>query len=162
MFSLATCLQSEHPEDTDDHGNKGQLTGTWKYLSLSGRSTEGDSLFPYGKHMFGMLIYDPGGNMSTLLMDPDRPGFSSGDMMKGTPDELESAFEGFDAYCGTYTLDEQNSTVTHHVLGAKFPNWVGTDQVRYYEVSGDTLRISAPPILAQGIEWIFEAVLVRL
>jgi hypothetical protein len=95
-------------------------------------------------------------------MDPGRPRFASGDMMNSTPEELEAAFEKFDAYCGTYTLDEQNSTVTHHVQGAKFPNWVGTDQVRYYEISGDTLRISAPPILAHGDEWIFEAVLLKL
>ena len=36
------------------------------------------------------------------------------------------------------------------------------DQVRYYRLSGDTLRITAPPILAHGVEWIFEVVLVRL
>ena len=162
VFSLSTCLQSENPKDADGHGKKGHLAGTWKYISLSGRSTKGDFIFPYGKHMFGMLMYDPEGNMSTLLMDPNRPRFSLGDMMNGTPDELETAFEGFDAYCGTYTLDEQNSTITHHVKGAKFPNWVGTDQIRFYEISDDTLRISAPPILAHGTEWIFEAVLVRL
>jgi hypothetical protein len=109
-----------------------------------------------------LSIQKAGGYISALLMDPDRPAFASGDMMNGTPAELEAAFEGFDAYCGTYTLDEPNSTVTHHLQGAKFPNRVGTDQVRFYKLSGDTLRITAPPILAYGVERIFEAVLVRL
>lgn len=39
----------------------------------------------------------------------------SGDMMKGTPEELKAAFEGFDAYCGTYDINDAYSSVTHHL-----------------------------------------------
>jgi len=60
------------------------------------------------------------------------------------------------------SLETQKGTVTHHVLGSKFPNWVGTDQVRLFKISGDTLRITAPPILAESVQWDFEAVLVKL
>lgn len=162
MVSVAACNKSKNPEAANISTDAVQMTGTWKYISLSGKSTQGEVIYPYGEHMFGMLIYGPGVYMSALMMDPGRPGFASGDMMASTPEELKAAFEGFDAYCGTYTLDEQNSTVSHHVQGAKFPNWVGTDQLRFYNISGDTLRITAPPILAHGVEWIFEAVLVRL
>ena len=109
-----------------------------------------------------MLIYTPGRINVRFADEPRQARFVSGDVMEGIPEELEAAFEGFDAYCGTYTLDEKNSTVIHHVQGAKFPNWVGTDQVRYFRLSGDTLRITAPPILAQGVEWIFEVALVGL
>ena len=162
MVSMAACNQSKNPEADNISSDANQLTGTWKYISLSGKSTEGDILYPYGEQLFGLLIYDPGGYMSALLMHPDRPGFESGDMMKGTPEELKAAFEGFDAYCGTYTINDENASVTHHVHGAKFPNWVGADQVRFYNISGDTLWITAPPILAHGVEWTFEAVLLRL
>lgn len=159
---LSACNQSKNREvpNKSDEGN--QLTGTWKFISLSGKSIQDEVIYPYGEQLFGMLMYDHKGYMSALLMDPDRPRFVSGDMMKGTPDELKTAFEGFDAYCGTYTLDEHNSTVTHHVQGAKFPNWIGTDQQRFFDISGDTLRITAPPILAYGVDWIFEAVLISL
>lgn len=139
-----------------------RLVGTWKFISLVGKSSEGGVYHPYGENLFGMLMYDPGGFMSVLLMNPDRPKFASGDMMKGTPDEIKSAFEGFDAYCGTYVLDEEKNTVTHNLQVSKFPNWVGTSQVRFYEISGDKLRITAPPILAGGVQWKFEAVAVRL
>ena len=162
MISLAACIESKNPKEQNNNLEEDQLTGTWKFISLSGTSNEGDVLYPYGEHIYGMLMYDPGGYMSALLMDPERPGFVSGDMMNGTPDELKEAFEGFDAYCGTYTIDDQNSSVTHQVQGAKFPNWVGTDQVRFFKISNDTLNITAPPILAHGVEWTFEAVLVRL
>jgi len=100
--------------------------------------------------------------MSALLMNPDRPKFSSGDTMKGTANEVRAAFERFDAYCGTYTIDTEKTTVTHHVLSSKFPNWVGTDQIRFFKVSNDTLRITAPPILAGGVQWEIEAVLIRI
>ncbi len=139
-----------------------RLIGTWKFISLRGQSSQDDVLLPYGEHVYGMLMYDEKGNMSVLLMRPDRPEFVSGDMMKGTPEELKAAFEGFDAYCGTYTIDPVRSSVTHHLLGSKFPNWVGTDQVRYYSITNDTLRLKAPPILAGDVEWNFEGILVRL
>lgn len=139
-----------------------QLVGTWQFISLVGKSSEGEVYHPYGKNLFGMLMYDSKGYMSMLLMNPDRPKFASGDMMKGTLEEIKAAFEGFDAYCGTYIIDAEKSQVTHNLQGSKFPNWVGTAQVRFFEISGDTLRITAPPILAGGVQWSFEAVLVRL
>jgi hypothetical protein len=161
-FSSISCNPSKSPRNTEFSAPENNLTGTWRFISGMGKSDQGDVIYPYGENLFGMLMYDPKGYMSAFLMDPDRPLFASGDMMNGTPEELEAAFEGFDAYCGTYNLDEENSTVIHHVQGAKFPNWVGTDQVRFYRLSGDTLRITAPPILAHGVEWIFEVALVRL
>ncbi len=139
-----------------------QLVGTWKFISLVGKSSEGKVYHPYGENLIGMLMYDSKGYMSALLMNPDRPKFASGDMMKGTPEELKAAFEGFDAYCGTYIIDAEKSQVTHNVQGSKFPNWVGTAQVRFFKISGDTLHIAAPPILAGDIQWKFKAVLVRL
>ena len=138
------------------------LAGTWKFLSLSGTNTRGDVLHPYGQVLFGRLMYDQKGYMSFLAMHPDRPRFASGDVMGGTPEEIKEAFQGFDAYCGTYTIDQERALVTHHLEGARFPNWIGTDQVRYFQTTNDTLRIKAPPILADGVEWTFEAVLVKL
>lgn len=139
-----------------------QLVGTWKFISVVGKSSEGEVYHPYGENLFGMLMYDSKGYMSVLLMNPDRPKFASGDMWKGTPEELKAAFEGFDAYCGTYVIDAEASKVTHNLLGSKFPNWVGTAQVRFFKISGDKLHIKAPPIFAGGVEWNIEAVLIRL
>ena len=149
-------------EDEKSSCATNQLEGTWKFISLVGKSTKGEVYYPYGENLFGMIMYDTKGYMSVLLMNPDRPRFTSGDMMKGTPDEIRAAFVGFDAYCGTYIIDEEKSKVTHNLQGSKFPNWVGTAQVRFFEISGDTMRLTAPPILAGGVQWNFEAVLVRL
>lgn len=84
-------------------------------------------------------MYFANGSMSAVLMKRDRPKFASGDMANGTPEEIKAAFEGFDAYCGTFTLDEAESVVTHHVEACRFPNWEGTDQVRHFTLEGDSL-----------------------
>src|SRR5687768_7044291 len=64
------------------------------------------------------ILYDARGNMSTVLMKPDRPPFASKDRRRGTDAEVRAAFEGFDSYPGTYSVDTTNGTVTHHVTGA--------------------------------------------
>src|SRR5690606_26490326 len=129
------------------------LVGTWTLVSLYGESAEGDILKPYGDNPKGTLIYAADGSMSAVLMKQGRPKFASGDLATGTPEEVKAAFDGFDAYCGTFTLDESQNTVTHHIEVALFPNWEGTDQVRYYELSGDRLRIYTPPIRAYDKDW---------
>jgi hypothetical protein len=64
---------------------------------------------------------------------------------------LISAFE---AYCGTYEVNAEKRTVTHHVKANRFPNWEGTDQLRYFEFSGTRLILKTAPIPALGTEWI--------
>lgn len=136
------------------------LTGTWKFESMVVKTECGKTVYPYGERLFGMLIYTAGGHMSALLMNPDRKNFASDDLKAGTAEEIKQAYEKFDAYCGTYTIDEEKGTVTHHVEGAKFPNWVGTDQVRYFELKGDRLQIKAT-IKIEGENWHIVAVLGR-
>jgi len=141
--------------------SKSDLIGTWKFMSMVLKSGTGKTVYPYGKNVFGILIYTPGGYISALLMDPERKKFASDDLKSGTAEEIKQAHEKFDAYCGTYTVDENKGTVTHHVEGAKFPNWVGTDQVRYFELKGDRLRIKAT-LKVEGKDWQGEATLQRL
>jgi hypothetical protein len=136
------------------------IVGTWKFESMVVRTESGKTIYPYGEKLFGMLIYTPGGHMSVLLMNPDRKKFASDDLKAGTPEEIKQAYEKFDAYCGTYTVDENKGTITHHLEGAKFPNWVGTDQVRYFELEDDRLQIKAT-IEIEGENWFFTAALRR-
>ena len=128
---------------------------------MEARSPKGEVIYPYGKNIFGRLIYTREGFMSVLLMNPDRPRFGSDDPMAGTPDEIETAFRGFDAYCGTYTIDEERATVTHHIQASKFPNWIGTDQVRSFELRDGRLILKAD-IGTRGETWKFEAALERV
>lgn len=123
--------------------SKNELIGTWKFQSMVLRNGSGNTVYPYGENLFGLMFYTSNGYMSALLMDPDRKRFRSDDLKAGATDEIKQAYEKFDAYCGTYTIDEEKGTITHHVEGAKFPNWVGTDQVRHFELKDDRLYIRA-------------------
>ena len=134
------------------------LVGTWRLVSYESRETAGAVQYPLGQGVIGQLWYDARGHMSAMLMKPDRPPFASQDLRRGTDAEIRAAFDGFIAYFGTYTVDPAKRTVTHHVRGASYPNWVGGDQVRYYKLEGARLVLSTPPIQIGGRP--FETILV--
>ena len=94
--------------------------------------------------------------MSGHVMRVDRPTFVSDDSGAGTDAEVRAAFEGHTSYFGTYTIDPSARTVTHHVRGASYPNWMGNDQIRYYRIEGSHLVLSTPPILfrEESLEYI--------
>jgi len=130
------------------------LLGAWDLVSLSAVSDAGQVYEPYGTAPAGLLTYTDDGSMSAMLMRRDRRPFASGDLAGGTTSEVEEAFAGFDAYCGTFTLD--GGAVTHHVRAARFPNWVGSDQVRQVTLRDDELWLDAP-IYAMGTNWVVRA-----
>lgn len=134
---------------------KNPLVGTWHLRSCEGRGSDGGTVQPFGPDPGGMLMYDERGNMVVTLMRSSRRSFASGDAMQATADEIGVAWSEFDAYSGTYTLDMEQGTVTHHVRQAKFPNWLGTEQIRYYRREGNRLILSSAPIRHAGSEWVF-------
>jgi len=129
---------------------KEQFIGTWKLLSLEFQRSDGQLTYPMGRDVVGIVMYDANGHMSVQIMRPDRPAFASGDQLDGTPMEIKSAFEGFVAYYGIYEVNQEEGTVTHHLEGSLFPNWVGSAQRRFFEFSGNRLTLSTPPILFGG------------
>ena len=126
------------------------LIGTWRLVSSEARTSSGVARYPLGHDAVGQLFYDVGANMSAHVMRVDRPRFASNDPGSGTDVEVRAAFEGYVSYFGTYTVDPIARTVTHHVRGASYPNWVGHDQIRYYRIDGPHLVLSTPPILDGG------------
>lgn len=126
------------------------FVGFWRLVSYESRDAAGTVHHPLGRGAVGLLAYDARGNMSVLLMRPDRPAFASGDPQHGTDAEVRAAFDGFIGYFGSYTVDPEHGTVTHHVRGAQFPNWVAGDQVRSFRFDGQRLMLSTPPIQFGG------------
>ena len=141
--------------------NRQDVFGPWKLVSMEAANQEGELLYPFGESPSGMILYDPSGFMSYTAMRAERPKFASGDLAGGTPEEIMAAFTGFDAYCGTYELDLEEGAITHHVETSKFPNWEGSEQVRYFQVSGTRLIIETPPIQIRDSEWVIQVVFAR-
>ncbi len=76
-------------------------------------------------------------------MSRDRTPCALSEPRLATVKEKEAAYEGYLAYYGTYEVDEREGTVSHHVEGSLFPNWVGTLLKRSFKISGDQLTLDA-------------------
>ena len=126
-----------------------KFAGTWKLVSLESRS-EDEAFQPLGQDCKGILFLDARGALSVQLMNPMRPHFASGDNLDGTDDEIRAAYQGFLASWGRYSVDEAEGKLRYRVEGSLFPNWVGSDQERSYELKDDRLTFTTPQTVVRG------------
>ena len=124
-----------------------RFIGTWRLLACEGRWSDGRISKPYGDKPGGLLMYDGEGSFSGQIMARERPPFTTGNLLKGSDVEVRTAFEGYVAYYGNYTVNDTEGLVIHEVEGSFFPNWIGDRQVRKFEFTGDgRLQLSTLPI----------------
>ena len=144
--------------------DKEKFTGAWKLISTDYQSEEGEVAYPFGRETVGQLMYDGKQNMAVQIINAKRPYFAANDWLKGTPEEIKAAFEGYRCYYGTYEVDESKKIITHYVQGSSYPNWMkgGVKHVRYYEFSGNRLTLRTVPILMGGKKVIGRLVWERL
>lgn len=121
-----------------------QFLGTWKLVSAEFLRPDGTAIEYLGENPMGMLIYTLDGHMSVHLVRRDRPRFATDDRMGGTPEQIRAAFIGYQGYFGTFTVNEAEGSITHHIEAGSFPNWVGADQKRFYERTGKRLTLRTP------------------
>lgn len=126
------------------------LPGSWQLLSriditASGERRPEPSL---GEDPVALLIYDRGGNFAAQFMRRDR----SVDVPEGASGARNNsrAQGGYDAYFGTYTIDDENGTVTQHLTGALSRENVGLVLTRAMAVARDTLIITLDTNAADG------------
>jgi hypothetical protein len=121
-----------------------KFIGVWKLVSgVAKHEVTGAVRYPWGEKPVGRLSYDEAGRVFAQLMNPNRRSVG-GAANRGSASAIESAsaeemremLTGFNAYFGTFDVDEQSKTVIHHLQSALIPSWVGTDQRRQYEFSG--------------------------
>ncbi len=123
------------------------LAGTYRLIRCEIRWSDGKVELPYGEDADGLLVYTPTGHMSGHLMRQDVPRFRT-DARRASPEETRAAFLGYLGYYGTFTVNKSAGTVTHRVLGSWHPNWVGTNQLRYFELEDDTLVLQTSPSIS--------------
>ena len=98
------------------------FVGTWKLISFETRRSDGAVMYPFGKDLQGLIMYDTKGYWSCHIMGKNRPAFTSGQMAKGTPEEIKAAFEGSLCYWGTYDIDEKEKILKLHIIDNLYPN----------------------------------------
>lgn len=127
---------------SNDESMAQDLTGTWRLVSYRLISAEGGTTYPFGETPEGQIIYTATGEMSAHLM---YPGAEPGDLSGLDATEVFARVSRtYIAYYGAYTVDAVAGTVTHHVRGSLRPTWVGTNQVREFELlDGDRSSLTA-------------------
>jgi hypothetical protein len=119
--------------------------GAWRYVAsnVDGKPVAGRGVSPKG-----LIYYDPSGHMGVHVA-PDLERGKAGS--EPTPEEAKAALKGYVSYFGTYSIDEQAGTVTHHRTSSVQPGDVA-DLVRGYEFTGDRL-ILRPLNTTQEVIW---------
>jgi hypothetical protein len=128
-----------------------RLIGSWRLVSREDRTAAGKRTVDpgLGADPVGLLIYDSGGNFAAQFMRRDRS--SVAPQTAARPGENNStAVNGYDAYFGTYTVDETSGTVTQRLAGALSPGDVGRVVTREIRIDGDRLVIELATTGAEG------------
>jgi hypothetical protein len=110
-----------------------RFLGAWRYVGVT---VDGKPGTERGANTKGIIIYDASGHMAVHV----------------APENAAAA--DHIAYFGTYSIDEQASTVTHRKHGTTQPD--ASDVVRAYEFAGR--RLILRPLEAKTTEIIWERI----
>lgn len=119
-----------------------------------GRAGDGTLIYPLGADPQGSLVYTEGGWMSAHISAGDRVDLTTADLFGGSEAERAAAFSSYLAYCGPYEVN--GDIVVHRVTMSSFPNWVGSEQTRQFEVRGDELALRTTPMDVGGTSLVNE------
>jgi len=127
------------------------LIGTWRLVSREDRTASGEVRIDpaLGADPISLLVYDRGGNFAAQFMKRDRRADAAPPAVTGAPNNSR-AVGGYDAYFGSYTVDDAAGTVTQRLQGALSPENVGLVLTRSMQVWGDELVIQLDTASVDG------------
>jgi len=115
-------------------GSQNPLVGTWKVVSFQFEFEGTDERRDvYDEHPTGFIIITADGRMMTVVTASNRS-------RDAAPSVL---LDSMTAYSGRYRLQGEDCLITT-VDSAWHPAWVGTEQIRFFKLVGDTLTITSP------------------
>ncbi len=117
-----------------------QLVGTWS-LSEQWVDQDGKKIQRFGANPKGIAIYDSNGRFATILLRTDLPKFASNNAMTGTADENKAIVQGSNATYGSWSVNEQDGSLTSRIDGSTFPGWDGQNQKRTLSIAGDEMKM---------------------
>jgi hypothetical protein len=130
-----------------------QILGAWRLESRTVRKANGEILVDpvLGNQPIGRLFYDASGYMMLQMMRQERAQAIS---VPSNPQDARSPriVLGYDAYFGTFEVNEAAGMITHHVEGSLFPEDLGKDFQRVFRIEGDTFTLSFASKSPEGFE----------
>ena len=134
-------------------GVRERIAGAWQLESRTVKQANGaPQVDPVlGQQPVGRLFYDASGHMMLQMMRQGRAQAVS--VPQNPPDAKNPRIVlGYDAYFGTFTVNEAEGTITHHVEGSLFPEDLGKDFTRFYKIEGGTFTLSFTSTSPDGPE----------
>lgn len=141
-----------------------ELPGTWRLESRIDVTKDGgrrpEPLL--GEDPIAIVFFDRNGNFAAQFMKRDRSALAmpaapaaggaagTGVATGAAPRNNTQAQAGYDAYFGTYSVDEATGVTTHKIVASLSPASVGLVLQRSMEVQGDTLRIQLETTAVDG------------
>ena len=113
-----------------------RLVGAWELVSYEIIAADGTKR--PGAYDRGQISYDASGRMSAHLMHSS----NTATVSPQTDDLRAAAYRRYLGYYGPFVVDTAAGTVTHVVEGSSNPSWVGSKQLRYYELSADNAQLT--------------------
>jgi Lipocalin-like domain len=144
LLLILICLASVPAAPQQDDLAK-RFIGAWQLVSIEG--------VPPGlpgnlyDRPTGLIIYSASGRVSAqLVAKADRKPFAAFNKgrLSATTEDKAAAFDSYQAYYGTYTVDAKAGTITHHLEGSLIPGREGISNVRWFEFRGEDRLLLIP------------------
>jgi hypothetical protein len=121
------------------------IEGRWKLLAAEDLRTDGTvARYPWGRHPVGSIVVG-GGSCYVQIMSSDTPSFSAKDGASIREQMKSALLSTYIAYSGPCTTDDAAGTVALKVEAAWRPDYVGTEQRRFYRFENGRLLFGPAP-----------------
>ena len=115
------------------------LFGSWLLESFAFEDLRtGERTHPLGEQPSGVISFQPDGRFFALM---------TAGTVEPPISELEqaAAFRRMIAYSGPYRLEDPDRLITTVDI-SWFPSWLGTEQIRFFNLKGDELWVRSAPL----------------
>jgi len=119
------------------------LEGRWRLVAAEDLTAGGEVFrYPWGRHPVGSIVVERGACYLQIMsgdvaaLDAAKP---AGDQMKAL------ILSSYIAYTGPCVIDETEKSVTFHVEAAWRPDYVGSEQKRFYRFENGRLLFGPAP-----------------
>lgn len=134
ILAAAAATTTVVAQSGDQGSTRDKLVGSWRLAWVEEQKADGTMKRHTERR--GTIVYTRDGHMSVQIMLPQGE-----DVPANNPVKYDQG--GYEAYYGTYNVDEAAHTVTHHVEGALVRSLIGKNLTRVYRFEGNQLILKS-------------------